>query len=97
MKKIIFAILFCLFFAQSVMAAEYTLTITVPDDKITELTQMIDDRLECAYGKCRTTEGMTYVQWMEFLIKEYLKANYLSWKKEQIEAVNPVSSSDVIQ
>ena len=97
MKKIIFAILVMVFLVSNVSAAEYTLTITVPDDKISELTDMIDARLATAYGKNRTEEGMTYVQWMEFLIKEYLKANYKAWKMEQIEAANPITSEDVIQ
>ena len=97
MKRLVFAILVMAFLSSNAYAAEYTLTITVPDDKVTELTQMIDARLSTAYGKNRTEEGMTYVQWMEFLIKEYLKANYKAWKTEQIKAANPVTPEDVIQ
>ncbi len=97
MKRLIFAILVMAFLSSNVYAAEYTLTITVPDDKISELTDMIDARLATAYGKNRTDEGMTYVEWMEFLIKEYLKSNYKAWKKEQIVNANPVTPGDVIQ
>ncbi len=97
MKKIVLTFLVMVFISANAFAADYTLTITVPDDKITELTEMIDARLPNMYGKNRIEEGMTYVEWMEFIIVEYLKANYLSWKRDQIAAETSVNPADVIQ
>lgn len=76
--------------------AKFNIEITVPDDKIDDLKQMIDDRLNNQFSKERVTtdeEGnetinYNYQDWLGVILSEYIKANYKGWKKSQLQKQN---------
>jgi hypothetical protein len=76
--------------------AQFNITLNVPDEKVDELKQMIDDRLGKEYGKKRVStdeEGnqvinYNYQEWIKFLVESMLKAHYFGWKKEKLQEQN---------